>query len=210
MRNDQVIKQYQILRVAVNTLEGVSNRPVKGICTYTNRRLSLVYAEPKEIYSVTSQLEEFGIRGVVLPDHVLTRIVKESRDFGFNSTSVEFASKPAFTSLANELIAVGKEEELNSFLEKPGAPITAVSLSTDGVTIKLHGSGLITVSTTEAMLDATLPGDLQQLTDLLMKFLEELETDAQSRIFLEGRRQRQGREQEQSLWGRIIAPVLRG
>jgi len=221
MRDGSATRQYQLLQVA---FEVPNNYRVEledkltayhdkyGIIwTQTNNKPSLIYVGLEKIYQVLSRLKDIEMRGVVLPDYVFAKLATESKAYGFDPAGVEFGDKPTFSSLTGRFISDCKEQELSSFLERSGASITAIDLIQDGISIRLHGSGLITVSGPESVFNGKLVEVLQQLTNLIMQFLDKLEVGSESRPFSlkAGRRSKQDKEQERSFWGRIISPVIR-
>jgi hypothetical protein len=221
MRENCVTKQYQLIQVASDVLRNYRaelevtlnayHDKYEIIWTRTNNKPSLVYVEPDVIYEVISQLGDIKVQGVVLPDYVFAKLATESKSYGFDPVGVEVTDKPTFTSLAGRFISDCKEQELSSILEQLGASITAIDLRQDGVSIRLYGSGLIAVSGPESVFNGKLVEVLQQLTNLIMQFLDKLEIGSESSHTSSKaeRISKPGKEQERSFWGRIIPPAFR-
>jgi hypothetical protein len=169
---------------------------------------SLVFVAPTQLYAATSLLERFGVRGIVLPDYVLTVLVRESGRYEFEVADVEFSDSSSVGTLAKKFISDKDTLSLYQLLEEVGERVIAISLRYRQFRIKLHGSGLITLESPAEMADVEVRQILRRLTAFLAKYLGDLDAHSASRLSLRANQIKLNDKRGVSLWDKLISPLL--
>jgi hypothetical protein len=204
--NSSKIKQYQILGMSANPL-GIEFNGLRGVISfYSGTGPGLIYVEPEQLYNTSSLLEQYGGRVVVFPDYVFIMLVRESKKLGFNIQDVEFTDNSRMGLIAKRFIEVGDNSGLLSFLEESGEPITAISLRDEQIEIKLYGSGLVTIQSSEDLSEDKIKQIFKRLDNLLVKSLIDSELWSESKVSFGNKRFGRTEEQDTSWWHRFIGP----
>lgn len=201
-------KHYQILQTSYSLTETDKSARQGMICIDLERiGGSLLFVDPTQLYAVTSLLEKFGVRGIVLPDYVLTTLVRESGRYEFEVVDVEFTDGSSVRTLAKKFIRDRDTLGLSQLLEEVGEPVTAISLRDYQFTIKLHGSGLITLVSPKEIIESETYQILRRITDFLVRYFEDLDTRSVSRLSLRAGQLKSNGKREVSLWTKLISPL---
>lgn len=201
-------RHYQILQTSYTFARtGKLTRPEIICIDLESIGGSLVFVDPKQLYAATSLLERFGVRGIVLPDYVLTILARESNKYEFEVADVEFSDSSSVGTLAKKFISDKDTLSLYQLLEEVGERVIAISLRYHQFRIKLHGSGLITLESPVEMADGEVRQILQRLTDFLVTYLEDLDTHSVSRLSFRANQLKLNGKRGISLWDKLISPL---